>query len=182
MRWTVSVVLPIGVLASLAIAHAVSAQEPALSETPPAEFPRVAPKSPEEALKTFKVLGGFHLEIVAAEPLITDPVDLAYDENGRAYVVEMRDYPFPEKADEPPAPPIGRVTLLDDVDGDGKFDRSTVFADKLSWPTSVVLWKRGIFVAARRTSGTSRTSTATARPTFGRRFSPGSAATTCRRS
>lgn len=148
MRWTVSVVLPIGVLAFLAPAHALCAQETGLAEPPPAEFPRVAPKSPEEALKTFKVLGGFHLELVAAEPLITDPVDLAYDENGRAYVVEMRDYPFPEKADEPPAPPTGRVTLLDDEDGDGVLDRSSVFADQLSWPTSVVLWKRGIFVAA----------------------------------
>src|SRR5688572_18347159 len=56
-------------------------------------LPRLAPKSPEEAQKTFRTREAFRLELLAAEPLVASPVALEYDENGRAYVVEMRDYP-----------------------------------------------------------------------------------------
>src|SRR5688500_8011431 len=51
------------------------------------DFPRTAPLEPAEALKSFKVLHGFSMQLVASEPLIADPVDVAYDEDGRAYVV-----------------------------------------------------------------------------------------------
>src|SRR5581483_9169331 len=60
-------------------------------------FPRVPPTPPEKAEATFEVQHGFRMELIAAEPLVVDPVDLAYDEDGRAYVVEMRDYPYPEE-------------------------------------------------------------------------------------
>ncbi|MGE3314876.1 MAG: PVC-type heme-binding CxxCH protein [Planctomycetaceae bacterium] len=112
------------------------------------EIPRIPPVEPAAALKTFQVLGGFEMQLIASEPLVNDPVDLAYDENGLAYVVEMRDYPFPEKANEAPKEFIGRVRILEDTDGDGRFDKSDVFVDGLSWPTSVVLWKGGAFIAA----------------------------------
>src|SRR4051794_27008686 len=49
---------------------------------------RIPPKEPAEAQKTFKTLGGFRLDLLAAEPLVTDPVAMEYDENGRAYVAE----------------------------------------------------------------------------------------------
>lgn len=88
------------------------------------------------------------MELIAAEPLVADPVDLTYDTGGRAYVVDFRGYPLPEKPDDPPPESTGLVRLLEDTDEDGVFDRSEGFADGLQWPTSVALWKRGIFVAA----------------------------------
>ena len=72
------------------------------------------------------------MELIAAEPLVVDPVDMAYDEDGRAYVVEMRDYPYPEEKNTAPTVFPGTVRLIEDVDGDGKFDKSTVFADQLA--------------------------------------------------
>ena len=94
------------------------------------------------------------MDLLAAEPLVTDPVALAYDEDGRAYVAEMNDYPYTDAAthqawkENTTDVPIGRVRLLVDEDGDGDFDRATVFADGLSWPTGVACYKGGVFVAA----------------------------------
>ncbi|HJT31135.1 MAG TPA: PVC-type heme-binding CxxCH protein [Pirellulales bacterium] len=119
-----------------------------------AALPRVAPKEPAEALKTFETLDGFRMKLLAAEPLVTDPVAMAYDENGLAYVVEMSDYPYTDKSTDQPFVertgdlPLGRVRVLEDTDGDGDFDRSTIFARDLSWPTGLAFWKGGVFVAA----------------------------------
>lgn len=118
------------------------------------QFPRIPPKPPAEAAKTFQVLDGFRMELIAAEPLVASPVAMTYDENGRAYVCEMRDYPYTDKAHHKPSQenptdaPIGRVRLLQDTDGDGRLDKATIFADGLSWPTGVACWKGGVFVAA----------------------------------
>src|SRR5947208_15414884 len=90
-------------------------------------FPRVPPTPPDKAESTFEVQHGFRMELIAVEPLVVDPVDMAYDEDGRAYVVEMRDYPNPEEKNAQPTVFPGTVRLLEDADGDGKFDRSTVF-------------------------------------------------------
>ncbi|WP_165063794.1 PVC-type heme-binding CxxCH protein [Paludisphaera rhizosphaerae] len=116
-------------------------------------LPRFEAKPPAEALKSFQALGGFRLDLLAAEPLVMDPVAAAYDEDGRLYVVEMTDYPHVDAAKDKPFadnqdPPIGRVRILIDDDGDGDFDRSEIFADKLSWPTGLAVWKGGVFVAA----------------------------------
>jgi putative membrane-bound dehydrogenase-like protein len=105
------------------------------------ELPRIKPVEPSAALGTFRLHAGFRLEQVAAEPLVTDPVAAAYDADGRLYVVEMRGYPYPEKV------PSGNVRLLADRDGDGRFDTSTIFLDGLSWPTSVVPYDGGVFIA-----------------------------------
>ena len=128
------------------LAPAVRADEPSIPL--PDKFPRVPPKEPAEAVKTFECQHGFTMQLVAAEPLVVDPVDMAYDEDGRGYVVEMRDYPFPEEKNAEPKVFPGQVRLLVDDDGDGRMDRSTVFADQLAWPTSVCCWKGGVFVAA----------------------------------
>ncbi|MCH2374857.1 MAG: hypothetical protein MK538_11760, partial [Planctomycetes bacterium] len=103
------------------------------------------PKEPQEALATFETLGGFEMQLVAAEPLVTDPIAGAFDEHGRLYVAEMRDYPYqPDEGEKP----IGRVRLLEDDDGDGRFDRSHVFAEELLWPSGIAPWKGGVFVSA----------------------------------
>ena len=118
------------------------------------ELPRVPPTEPADTAATFRTLHGFRMDLLAAEPLVTDPVAIEYDEDGRAYVVEMSDYPHTDQAADKPFTertgdlPIGRVRLLEDLDGDGKFDRSTIFAEGLSWPTGVAVWRGGIFVAA----------------------------------
>lgn len=117
-------------------------------------LPAVPPTPPEQAAAKFRVLHGFRMDLLAAEPLVASPVAMTYDENGRAYVCEMRDYPYTDKANHKPSQenptdqPIGRVRLLEDSDGDGDFDKSAVFAEGLSWPTGVACWKGGVFVAA----------------------------------
>jgi putative membrane-bound dehydrogenase-like protein len=127
---------------------------PAAAAGQPEPLPRTAPREPSEALNSFRVQGGFRLDLLAAEPMVTDPVAGAYDEDGRLFVVEMTDYPYVEAANDKPFaenvadPPIGRVRLLIDRDDDGVFDESHVFADRLSWPTGVAVWKGGVYVAA----------------------------------
>jgi putative membrane-bound dehydrogenase-like protein len=124
------------------------AQEPAGQDL------RIPPREPAEARKTFRLRDGFTLDLLAAEPLVTDPVAMEYDEKGRAYVAEMRDYPYTDKSTDQPFReratdlPLGRIRILEDADGDGTFDRSTIFADGLSWPTGLALWKGGVYVAA----------------------------------
>jgi putative membrane-bound dehydrogenase-like protein len=106
------------------------------------ELPRIPPKSPAEAQRFFHVQPGFRIELVAAEPLVTDPIALGFDERNRLYVVEMLDYSEDDKAN------LGRIRLLEDTDGDGLLDRSTVFVDQLSWPTALACYDGGLFVAA----------------------------------
>lgn len=115
---------------------AAAQTEPDLS----AELPRIAPVEPAGALDTFQVQPGFGIELVGAEPLVNDPVAAAFDEDGRLYVVEMRGY------SEQPDELLSRVRRLEDTDGDGRFDKSVVFADRLSWPTAVFCFDGGVFV------------------------------------
>lgn len=105
------------------------------------ELPRIKPLGPKAALESFQIPHGFRLVPIATEPLVTDPVSLAYDADGRAYVVEMRGYPYPENQ------PSGNVSLLTDKDGDGVFDARTIFVDGLSWPTGVVPYDGGVYIA-----------------------------------
>ncbi|MAD79729.1 MAG: dehydrogenase [Planctomycetaceae bacterium] len=137
---------------------AVCADEPKRTdnETSPGtsnNLTRVPPTDSVAAAETIQLQDGFRAELIAAEPLVTDPIAMQYDENGLAYVVEMNDYPYSDKSHDQAwqnqtSEPIGRVRVLEDLDGDGMFDKSTVFADKLSWPSGVALWKGGVYVAA----------------------------------
>lgn len=115
--------------------------EPTISSN---DLPRFPPLSPQAALGSFRVKKGFHLELVAAEPEIASPVALSFDENGRMYVVEMIDYS--ERREE--VPHLGRIRLLEDLDGDGVYEKSTIFATNLAWPTGVFCYNGGVFVAA----------------------------------
>src|SRR3954454_15717490 len=131
----------IGLIATGTIALLAAERPQSLKD----RLPRLAPKEPAEALKTFKVLDGFRMDLVACEPQLASPVAAAYDEDGRLYVVEMRDYPTPLKPGETPR---GRVRLLKDRDGDGVYETATVFADGLHWPTGIACWDGGVFVTA----------------------------------
>ncbi len=105
------------------------------------QLPRIAPTAPEDALQTFQVADGFQLQLVAAEPLVTSPVAIEWDADGRMYVCEMRGYS--EDRDDG----ISRITRLEDVDQDGTYDRSVVFVDGLLWPTALFPFDGGLFVA-----------------------------------
>jgi glucose/arabinose dehydrogenase len=117
-------------------------------------LPRIPTTEPRDVAAKFHAQHGFSMDLIAAEPLTTDPVAIAYDENGRAWVVEMSDYPYTDKAndvawqDSTKDLPIGKVRILEDTDGDGVFDKSTIFARDLSWPTGIALFKGGAYIAA----------------------------------
>ncbi|HTM54326.1 MAG TPA: PVC-type heme-binding CxxCH protein [Pirellulales bacterium] len=111
-----------------------------------AEFLKSVPaRPPAEAVKSFQTLNDFQMQLVAHEPDVTDPVAACFDENGGMYVGEMIDYPYRPKEGQTP---LGRVRYLEDTDGDGVYEHSWVFADAIVWPTGVVCWKGGVFVAA----------------------------------
>jgi putative membrane-bound dehydrogenase-like protein len=110
-----------------------------------AELPRIPPKEPAEALKTFKLPPGFRIELVASEPLIRSPVALDFDENGRMFVVE---YPEYNQYANKNFKGRGCVKMLEDTDGDGKFDKSTVYVDNLDSPVAVACYDGGVFVGA----------------------------------
>ena len=101
------------------------------------------PKSPSAALKTIQVKPGFHVELVAAEPLVQDPVAFDWGPDGKLWVTEMADYPLgiDEKGTF-----AGRVRYLEDTNGDGKYDKSTLFLDGLGYPTGVMAWRNGVIV------------------------------------
>ena len=94
---------------------------------------------------SYELHSGLQMSLYAREPDVVDPVALTWDDEGRMYVVEMRDYPYgfgPERK------PGGTIRLLEDTDNDGKIDRSTLFAEGLSFPTSIAPWNGGVLVTA----------------------------------
>lgn len=105
------------------------------------ELVRPPAVEPADALATFTVQPGYRMELVAAEPLVRDPTAMAFDESGGLYVVEMRGYS--EQRQEH----MSTIRRLTDADGDGVFDTATTLVDHLEWPTAVVCWDGGVFVA-----------------------------------
>src|SRR6516162_2933765 len=99
----------------------------------PGVSPR-GPLSPREELATIRVAKGFRVELAACEPNIVDPVAIAFDENGRMFVAEMRGYPNEGVATG--SSTSGKIKLLEDRDGDGFFEHSSIYADNLRFPTS----------------------------------------------
>lgn len=97
--------------------------------------------TPKEALGSMRVPENYVVELVAAEPLIEDPVHLAFDAQGRLWVVEMRDYP------EGNGGRGGCIKILEDINQDGQFDKATLFMDGLSWPNGVYPWRDGAVVS-----------------------------------
>lgn len=100
------------------------------------------PMGPQESLKMIQMQPNFEIELVASEPQVVDPVSMSIDERGRMWVVEMRDYPVEDDT------PKSRIVVLEDVDRDGVFETSRVFAEKLRYATGVMPWKDGALVTA----------------------------------
>jgi putative membrane-bound dehydrogenase-like protein len=106
----------------------------------------IGPLSPKEALASFRLVPGFRIELVAAEPDVIDPVAMAFDEDGRLFVVEMPGYPNGGVGTGKPVI-AGRVRLLEDRDGDGYFETSRIFVDDLRFPTGICVYRGGLIIA-----------------------------------
>lgn len=138
---------------SLTIAIAMSwlcgaSAQPACAQTEstrPETSSGVKPLDPAEALLSFELHPGFRIEVVASEPLVQDPVAMAFDESGSLFVVEYPEfnhYRIPREAQR-----TGRVRRLLDTDGDGRFDEATVFVE-VPFATAVTCYKGGVFIGA----------------------------------
>lgn len=103
------------------------------------------PRSAQQSWATLRLKPGFQADLVAAEPLTVDPVAIDFDAEGRLWVAEMHDYPLGLDGKFSPG---GRVRVLVDRDRDGVFDESTVFLDKIPFPTGLFVWRKGVLVCA----------------------------------
>jgi putative membrane-bound dehydrogenase-like protein len=97
--------------------------------------------SPIAALQQLQIASGLRVELVASEPQVVDPVAIRFGGDGRLWVVEMRDYPHGPAAGEPPQ---SRIKILRDIDGDGRYETASVFADELLFVTGIQPWRDGV--------------------------------------
>jgi putative heme-binding domain-containing protein len=130
-----------------------------------AQMVTTPPLSPTEALKHFKVPAGLAVDLIAHEPVVRQPLYLTFDERGRMWVVQYRQYPFPAglkvvsydryiraKFDKVPPPPPNhfrgedRITIHEDTKGNGTFDRVTTFVDGLNIATAALPGRGGVWV------------------------------------
>ena len=121
--------------------------------------------APDESVKRMKVADGFEVSVVASEPLVRQPVAIEFDDRGRLWVIQYLQYPNPEglkrvqvdrfsrtKYDRVPEPPpkgprgADRITILEDIDGDGRMDRGRDFIDGLNLTTGIAFGHGGVFV------------------------------------
>ncbi len=102
------------------------------------------PLSPEASLRALKPRPGFTAELMAAEPLVMDPIAFAWGPDGKLWVVEMGDYPL---GTDGKGKHGGKIKFLEDTKGTSKYDRATVFLDNLGYPTGVLPWGKGVLVA-----------------------------------
>ena len=102
--------------------------------------------TPAEEAKTFHLPPGFKIELVAAEPVVEEPIALTFDPDGRMYVVQLRAY-MPDAEGTGELEPLGRVSRLESTQGNGVYDKSVVFIDKLKIPRAVGLAGDGVLVS-----------------------------------
>ncbi len=113
----------------------------AVASAAAAETQRDTPLSPDEELATFRLADArLTIELVACEPQLDSPVAISWDADGRLFVAEMIDYPQ--------GPTAGRIRMLEDRDGDGRYERASVFAGGLNFPNGVLAARGGVFVTA----------------------------------
>ncbi|MBA4147551.1 MAG: c-type cytochrome [Verrucomicrobia bacterium] len=117
-----------------------------VSRVPAEMIPPSPVLSSAEALKSFTLQPGFRIELVADEPLVRDPVAMAFDADGRIWVAEMSGYMQTYEGGGEDQP-VGNIVVLEDTNGDGKMDKRTVFLDNLVMPRAVSLVRGGVLVA-----------------------------------
>lgn len=143
-HWTVSA---LGfITGSFAISILLVLMQGCLSVEGPAAADSVSPaRTPGEELHSFQIEEGLKVELVAAEPLVEDPVVCTFDEDGRLWVVEMRGF-MPDADGEREREPTGRISVLEDRDGDGVMDASTIYLDSLVLPRALGFAAGGVLV------------------------------------
>ena len=109
------------------------------------EIPAAPVLSVEEALEAFALAPGLRIECAASEPLVEDPVCIAFDGDARMWVVEMRGY-MPDVDGNGEEEPNGYIAVLEDTDGDGVYDARTNFLEELVLPRGVLPYRDGAIV------------------------------------
>lgn len=153
--------LPVFLLPAAVLAQSAAEKRPHETEAPVL--------SPQEALGKFQLADGLAIDLVLSEPLVTQPLHISFDSRGRLWLVEARQYPKPAGLKEvskdavwraiydkvPPPPPfaegspfrgVDRISIHEDADGDGVFEKHKVFADGLNMATSVAHTEHGVWV------------------------------------
>jgi len=102
-------------------------------------------KSPEAATRSMRVASGYRADLVAHEPLTMDPVAMDWGPEGKLWIAEMADYP---RGIDDKGKPGGRIRYLEDANGDGIYDKSTLFLEDVPFPNGVLSWKKGVLVSA----------------------------------
>ena len=102
-------------------------------------------RSPEASLRSIRTRPGLRVELMAAEPLVRDPVAFDWGIDGKLWVAEMIDYPLGKTGD---ARHGGKVVYLEDTDSNGSYDKSTIFLEGLNFPTGVRPWNKGVLITA----------------------------------
>jgi putative membrane-bound dehydrogenase-like protein len=103
--------------------------------------------SPEESIKRIQLDGPYEVQLVAAEPLVLDPVEATWDEKGRMFVADMRDYPLGPP--NPGDPWLSRIQLLTDENGDGRMDKAVTFADHMDNVQGLLPYDSGLIATTR---------------------------------
>ena len=132
------------VFAAVGLAMTIGSAGPARAQDPFQTNVRpTKPLSARQELAGFRLPPGFEIQLVASEPDIFKPMNIAFDQRGRLWVTDSTEYPFPVSLDKP-----GRdsVKILEDTDGDGRADKITTFADGLNIPIGVVPIQGGAIV------------------------------------
>src|SRR5581483_6023217 len=144
----------LAVLISFAMTAPLRAQRgdqrdsPSQKQVDPIPADKIPPQpvlSPEEALKTFKIQPGFRIELVAGEPLVQDPVAMAFGADGRIWVAEMGSY-MPNVDGTGEDKLVGKVVVLESSHNDGHLDKRVVFADHLGMARAVALVRDGVLI------------------------------------
>jgi len=133
-----------GIKTKTTYAKAYGETKNAVAVDPGKDLPRYPAVEPKDAISTWQVKKGFKLQLAAHEPQVRDPIAICFDERGRMFVCEMHDYS--EMRDV--TPHMGRISMLQDKDGDGYYETSQIFADDLPWPTGLVWANGGLYVGA----------------------------------
>ena len=115
-------------------------------ETPPQSYPQFEPLPPAESAATIRLPPGYRVDVVAAEPMIREPVWVAWDGDGAMYVAEMNSYMQDVHGTGTKTIRNGRIKRLVDLDGDGIMDRATVFADHLLLPRMILALDERILI------------------------------------